>query len=128
MRISVTRVPVDDQDRALRFYVDILGFKEKLDVPMGKYRWLTVVSPEEPNGVQLLLEPDAHPAVGLYKAALKADGIPYTSFSVADIHAEHARLAAAGVAFTQPPVTRGPVTSAVFDDSCGNLIQIVELS
>jgi len=128
MRISVTRVPVDDQDKALRFYVDILGFREKRDVPMGKYRWLTVVSAEEPDGVQLLLEPDVHPAVEQYKTTLRDDGIPYTFFSVNNIEAEYARLSAAGVTFTQPPVTRGPVTSAILDDTCGNLIQIVQLS
>jgi hypothetical protein len=95
---------------------------------MGEHRWLTVVSPEAPNGVELVLEPDAHPAARPFKAALVADGIPFTSFAVADVRAEHERLSALGVVFTQPPTEMGPVTTAVFDDTCGNLIQIAAMN
>jgi catechol 2,3-dioxygenase-like lactoylglutathione lyase family enzyme len=126
MRIVLTSVLVDDQDKALRFYRDVLGFQPKLDIPMGEHRWLTLVSPADPDGVQLVLEPDAHPAAKPFKAALVADGIPATSFGVEDVHAEHERLSALGVAFTQPPIAMGPVTTAVFDDTCGNLIQIAQ--
>jgi catechol 2,3-dioxygenase-like lactoylglutathione lyase family enzyme len=124
MRIVVTSVPVDDQAKALDFYTRVLGFVKKTDVPLGEARWLTVVSPEDPDGTELLLEPDSHPAMGPLKAALVADGIPYTSFGVSDVTAEHDRLVALGVRFTQPPAAMGPVTTAVFDDTCGNLIQI----
>jgi len=126
MKIVLTSVLVDDQDKALRFYRDVLGFQPKLDIPMGEHRWLTVVSPADPDGVQLVLEPDAHPAAKKFKAALKADGIPVTSFQVEDVQAEHARLLRLQVAFTQPPVAMGPVTTAVLDDTCGNLIQIMQ--
>lgn len=126
MKIVVTSVLVDDQYKALIFYRDVLGFEPKLDIPMGEYRWLTLTSPGDPEGVQLLLEPDAHPAAKPFKAALKTDGIPYTSFAVEDVHAEHARLSAAGVRFTRPPTAMGPVTTAVFDDTCGNLIRIAQ--
>ena len=124
MRIVVTSVLVDDQAKALAFYTDVLGFVKKTEVPLGEDRWLTVVSPEAPDGVELLLEPSGHPAVGPFKRALVADGIPLTSFAVADVAAEHARLEALGVRFVQGPVAMGPVTTAVFDDTCGNLIQI----
>lgn len=124
MRIVVTSVLVDDQEKALRFYRDILGFRPKEDVPMGAHRWLTVVSPESPDGVELLLEPDAHPAARPWKAALVADGIPCASFAVDDVEAEYRRLSALGVAFTKAPTNLGPVTIAVFDDTCGNLVQI----
>jgi catechol 2,3-dioxygenase-like lactoylglutathione lyase family enzyme len=126
MKIVLTSVLVNDQAKALAFYRDVLGFEPKLDVPMGEHRWLTLTSPGDPDGVQLVLEPDGHPATKPFKAALKADGIPYASFAVEDVHAEHARLSAAGVRFTQPPVAMGPVTTAVFDDTCGNLIQIAQ--
>jgi catechol 2,3-dioxygenase-like lactoylglutathione lyase family enzyme len=126
MKIVVTSVFVDDQEKALRFYSDILGFTKKEDIPMGPFRWLTVVSPGDPNGVELLLEPDQHPAVGPFKRALVEDGIPFTSFGVDDLQAEFERLTLAGVHFTQPPVAMGPVTTAVFDDTCGNLIQIAQ--
>lgn len=126
MKIVVTSVFVDDQEKALRFYTDILGFTKKADIPMGPYRWLTVVSPGEPNGVELLLEPDQHPAVGPFKRALVEDGIPFASFGVEDAQAEYDRLRKAGVHFTQPPVAMGPVTTAVLDDTCGNLIQIAQ--
>jgi catechol 2,3-dioxygenase-like lactoylglutathione lyase family enzyme len=126
MKIVVTSVLVDDQEKALRFYTDVLGFTKKTDIPMGPHRWLTVVSPGDVNGVELLLEPDHHPAVGPFKRALVEDGIPFTSFGVDDVRAEFDRLRQAGVRFTQPPVAMGPVTTAVFDDTCGNLIQIAQ--
>ncbi|MDQ3989409.1 MAG: VOC family protein [Actinomycetota bacterium] len=125
-RITVSSVYVDDQDKALRFYVDVLGFRPKTDIPLGDARWLTVVSPDQPDGTELLLEPDGHPAVGPYKKALVADGIPATSFGVDDVHAEADRLRGAGVRFTQDPASMGEVTTAVFDDTCGNLIQIAQ--
>jgi catechol 2,3-dioxygenase-like lactoylglutathione lyase family enzyme len=128
MRINVTSVFVDDQAKALAFYTDKLGFLKKTDVPAGEARWLTVVSPEAPDGVELLLEPNAHPAAQAYQQALVADGIPATSFAVDDVQAEFDRLSAAGVTFVQPPTAMGPVTTAVLDDTCGNLIQIAELS
>ena len=126
MKIVVTSVLVDDQEKALRFYTDVLGFTKKADIPMGPSRWLTVVSPGDPNGVELLLEPGHHPAVGPFKRALVEDGIPFTSFGVDDVQAEFDRLRLAGVHFTQPPVAMGPVTTAVLDDTCGNLIQIAQ--
>ena len=126
MRIVVTSVLVDDQAKAHRFYTDVLGFVTKHDIDMGEARWLTVVSPENPEGTELLLEPDGHPAAKPWKAALVEDGIPATSFGVEDIQAEFARLSALGVVFTQPPAQMGPVTTAVFDDTCGNLIQIAQ--
>lgn len=125
MKIKLTSVFVDDQDKALKFYTDVLGFDKKTDVPLGEYRWLTVTSPEDPDGVELLLEPDAHPAVPPYRDALASDGIPAASFAVSDVHAESDRLKRRGVAFTQEPAQMGDVTTAVFDDTCGNLIQIV---
>ncbi len=125
IRIGLTSVLVDDQDKALTFYTDILGFVKKEDVPMGRHRWLTVVSRQDPDGVELVLEPDEHPAATPFKEALVTDGIPFTSFMVDDVHAEHERLTAQGVRFTQPPVEMGPVTIAVLDDTCGNLIQIL---
>ena len=124
MRINLTSVLVDDQDKALRFYTDVLGFEKKTEVPMGEHRWLTVVSPDDPDGTELLLEPDAHPAAKVFKEALVGDGIPFTSFAVNDVAAEFARLKGLGVRFTQEPTRMGPVTTAVFDDTCGNLIQI----
>ena len=126
MRIVVTSVLVDDQEKALRFYTDTLGFVKKVDVPAGGARWLTVVSPEDPDGTELLLEPDAHPAARTFKEALVEDGIPATSFGVADVDAEVSRLKDLGVRFTQDPLQMGPVTTAVFDDTCGNLIQIAQ--
>ena len=124
MRIWVTSVYVDDQDKALEFYTNVLGFIKKTEVPLGEAKWLTVVPPEDPTGTELLLEPDGHPAVKSFKQALVDDGIPLTSFAVDDVRAEYERLRAAGVHFTQPPVELGSVTTAVFDDTCGNLIQI----
>jgi len=124
MRINITSVYVDDQDKALAFYTDVLGFVKKTEIPLGEARWLTVVSPDEPDGTELLLEPDGHPAAGLFKQALIEDGIPFTSFAVDDVGAEFQRLRALGVRFTQEPVEMGGVTLAVLDDTCGNLIQI----
>ncbi|MDG4862495.1 VOC family protein, partial [Streptomyces sp. T-3] len=117
MRINLASVLVDDQEKALRFYTDVLGFLPKEDVPMGSPRWLTVVSPEAEDGTELVLEPDGHPAAKPFKEALVADGIPFTSFAVDDVKAEFERLSALGVNFTQEPVTMGPVTVAVFDDT-----------
>ncbi|MEU9707914.1 VOC family protein [Streptomyces sp. NPDC059164] len=127
MRINLTSVFVDDQEKALRFYTDVLGFTKKHDVPLGgEDRWLTVVSPEDPDGTELLLEPDKHPAVKPYTTALAEDGIPATAFAVDDVRAEFDRLSKLGVRFTQEPTEMGPVTTAVLDDTCGNLIQIVQ--
>ena len=129
MRINLASVLVDDQQKALDFYTRVLGFEKRTDVPMGgEHRWLTVVSPDAPDGVELVLEPDEHPAVRPFKEALVADGIPYTSFAVDDVAAEHERLVGLGVRFTQPPTPMGPVTTAVLDDTCGNLIQIAEMT
>jgi catechol 2,3-dioxygenase-like lactoylglutathione lyase family enzyme len=127
VRINLTSVLVDDQEKALRFYTDVLGFVKKTEVPIGEHRWLTVVSPEAPDGVELVLEPDEHPAAKPFKAALVADGIPFTSFAVDDVPAEFDRLKGLGVTFTQEPVAMGPVTTAVLDDTCGNLIQIASM-
>ena len=124
MKINVMSVLVDDQTKALRFYTDVLGFVKKAEVPLGEYAWLTVVSPEDPDGTELLLEPDEHPAARPFKQALAEDGIPFASFAVDDVGAEYERLVAQGVRFTQPPAEMGTVTTAVFDDTCGNLIQI----
>ena len=128
MKINLMSVLVDDQDKALAFYTQVLGFLPKADIPMGEARWITVASPEEPDGTQLVLEPDDHPAAKPFKSALVEDGIPFTSFAVQDVTAEHARLTALGVRFTQEPATMGPVTTAVFDDTCGNLLQIASMS
>jgi catechol 2,3-dioxygenase-like lactoylglutathione lyase family enzyme len=126
MRIHLTSVLVDDQAKALRFYTDVLGFVAKTDVPVGVHRWLTVVSRDDPDGTELLLEPDDHPAAKVYKDALVSDGIPAASFAVDDVAAEFARLGPLGVRFTQEPAEMGPVITAVFDDTCGNLIQIAQ--
>jgi catechol 2,3-dioxygenase-like lactoylglutathione lyase family enzyme len=127
MRINLSSVLVDDQDKALRFYTEVLGFEKKTEVPLGEARWLTVVSPEEPDGTELALEPDAHPAAGPFKRALVEDGIPFTSFAVDDARAEYERLSALGVRFTQEPTDMQGVTTAVLDDTCGNLIQIASM-
>ncbi|MBT3165190.1 VOC family protein [Streptomyces sp. Vc74B-19] len=125
MKIHLTSVFVDDQAKAERFYTDILGFVKKHDVPLGeKDRWLTVVSPQDPDGPELLLEPAGHPAVKPYRDALVEDGIPLAVFAVDDVRAEYERLRELGVRFTQEPLSMGPVTTAVLDDTCGNLIQI----
>ncbi|MEM7253573.1 MAG: VOC family protein [Pseudomonadota bacterium] len=126
MKIYITSVLVDDQAHALSFYTDILGFELKHDIPVGEHRWLTVVSKDEPNGTELLLEPSEHPAVPAFRSAIVADGIPATSFCVDDLDAEHERLTGVGVEFTQDPMDAGPVRMAILDDTCGNLIQLVE--
>ncbi len=126
MRIILTGVFVSDQDEALRFYTETLGFVKKHDVPAGEYRWITVVSPDDPDGTELLLEPNENPVAQTYQKGLFDQGIPANSFGVTDIHAEHERLKALGVAFTMEPTEMGPVTIAVFDDTCGNLIQIMQ--
>ncbi|MFD8972813.1 MULTISPECIES: VOC family protein [Streptomyces] len=125
MKIHLTSIFVDDQAKAERFYTEILGFVKKHDVPLGETdRWLTVVSSEEPGGTELLLEPAGHPAVKPYRDALVQDGIPLAQFAVDDVRAEYERLSGLGVRFTQEPLEMGPVTTAVFDDTCGNLIQL----
>jgi predicted enzyme related to lactoylglutathione lyase len=128
MRIWVTSVFVEDQAKALDFYTGTLGFTKKTDIPLGEYSWLTVVAPDDPDGVQLLLEPDQHPAARAVKKALVADGIPWTSFAVTDLSAEYERLRARGVVFTQEPTDMGSALTAVFDDTCGNLIQLAQLT
>ena len=128
MIINLTSVLVDDQPKALAFYTEVLGFQKKNDIPLGEHSWLTVVSPTFPDGVELVLEPDAHPAAKVFKKALAEDGIPFTSFAVDDAVAETERLKALGVVFVQEPTSQGPVTVAVFDDTCGNLIQIASMN
>ncbi|RSM71074.1 bleomycin resistance protein [Amycolatopsis sp. WAC 01375] len=127
IRINITSVFVDDQAKALDFYTEKLGFTKKHDVPTGDARWLTVVSPADPDGVELLLEPDGHPAAKPFKKALASDGIPFTQFAVDDVYAEVERLKGLGVEFTQDAVDMGPVVTAVFDDTCGNLIQLATM-
>jgi len=127
MRIKLTSVYVDDQDKALRFYTEALGFVTKLDFPVGQVRWLTVVSPEEPDGVQLLLEPDGNPAAKAFKAALFEQGVPLASFFVDDMQKEFERMKQAGVVFTMEPTQIGPTTVAIFQDTCGNLIQLTQV-
>ena len=124
IRINVTSVLVDDQDKALDFYTEKLGFEKKTEIPAGEYRWLTVSSPAHPEGPELVLEPDNHPAAGAFKKALVEDGIPFASFAVDDARAEYERLSAAGVRFTQEPLEMGDITTIVLDDTCGNLIQL----
>jgi catechol 2,3-dioxygenase-like lactoylglutathione lyase family enzyme len=126
MKIFISSVYVDDQEKAFRFYTEVLGFVKKIDVPAGEYRWLTVVSPEEPDGTELLLEPSDNPAMKAFKRALYEQGIPMVSFAVDDIQGEYERMRGLGVNFTMEPTEMGPVTVAVFDDTCGNLIQLVQ--
>jgi predicted enzyme related to lactoylglutathione lyase len=125
MRIALTSVFVDDQRAALAFYTDVLGFTKRHDIPLGSDSWLTVVSPDSPDGPELLLEPSSHPAVKPYRDSLVEDGIPLAQFAVDDVEAEHARLTGKGVIFTQPPTDIGTAVVAVFDDTCGNLIQLI---
>jgi catechol 2,3-dioxygenase-like lactoylglutathione lyase family enzyme len=127
MKINLTSVLVDDQDKALAFYTDVLGFLKKTEIPIGDARWLTVVSPDDPDGPELLLEPDSHPAAKPFKEALVSDGIPFTSFAVEDVAAEFERLRSLGVRFTQEPLEMGGTTTAVLDDTCGNLIQVASV-
>lgn len=126
MRIVLTSVFVGDQEKALRFYTQVLGFAKKQDVPAGQFRWITVVSPEDKNGTELLLEPNDNPAAKEFQKAIYAQGIPATSFGVDDVRAEYERLKTLGVKFTMPPTEMGPIVMAVFDDTCGNLIQIAQ--
>lgn len=128
MKMYIKSVMVDDQSKALAFYTEKMGFQVKHDIPMGEARWLTVVSPEEPDGVELLLEPSGHKAVAPFKASLYADGLPFTSFSVEDLDQEYERMTGLGVKFTQAPTQAGPVKIAVLDDTCGNLIQLIQLA
>ena len=127
MRIHLNSVYVDDQEKALAFYTEVLGFEKRADVPAGEHRWLTVVSPQQPDGPELLLESDAHPAAKVFKKALYDDGIPLTAFAVEDARREFERLRALGVELRMEPTDAGPVTIAVLDDTCGNLIQLVQL-
>jgi predicted enzyme related to lactoylglutathione lyase len=126
MKIVLTSVMVDDQDRALKFYTEVLGFAKKNDIPMGEARWLTVVSPEEQDGVELLLEPMGFPPARTYQKALFEAGIPLTSFAVDDVQNEYERMRKLGVVFKKAPTKMGPVTIAVFEDTCGNLIQMAQ--
>jgi catechol 2,3-dioxygenase-like lactoylglutathione lyase family enzyme len=127
VKIKLTSVLVDDQDKALKFYTEVLGFLKKTDVPVGKFKWLTVVSPEGPDDIELLLEPNENPASKVYQKALHEQGIPLTAFAVDDIQKEYERLKKLGVAFRTEPTQMGPTTIAVFDDTCGNLIQIYQV-
>lgn len=127
MKIKLTSVMVDDQDKALKFYTEVLGFEKKHDIPMGEYKWLTVVSPEAPEEVELLLEPLGFAPARTFQKALFDAGIPLTAFNVDDIQPEYERLKNLGVQFKTPPTQMGPVTLAVFEDTCGNLIQIVQV-
>ena len=126
MRIKLTSIMVDDQDKGLRFYTEVLGFKKKHDIPVGEYRWITVTSPEGPGDLELALEPNANPAGKAFQEAMFSQGIPLAAFEVTDIADEFARLTAKGVAFTRPPAPAGPVTLAIFADTCGNLIQLYQ--
>jgi predicted enzyme related to lactoylglutathione lyase len=126
VRIKLISIFVDDQDKALRFYSDVLGFKKKHDIPMGGPRWITVVSPEGPDDLELVLEPNGHPAASAYQTALMKDGIPATAFESQDIHAEVRRLKERYVVFTMEPTVAGQVTIAIFSDTCGNLIQLYQ--
>jgi glyoxylase I family protein len=128
MRIKLTSIMVDDQEKAIRFYTDVLGFTKKHDIPVGEYRWITVVSPEGPNDLELALEPNANPAGKAFQEAMFAQRIPLAAFEVADIAGEFTRLTAKGVAFTREPARMGPVTIAIFADTCGNLIQLYQPS
>ena len=127
MKIKLISIFVDDQDKGLRFYTEVLGFKKKQDFPIGGARWITVVSPEGPDDLELVLEPNSHPAASAYQAALRKDGIPVTSFESTDIRSEVQRLKERGVVVTVEPTAAGTVTIAIFSDTCGNLIQMHEL-
>ncbi len=127
MKIQLTSIFVDDQEKALAFYTDVLGFIKHTDIPMGEFRWLTVVPSDGPVDIQLVLEPDEHPAAKVFKKALVEDGIPFTAFAVDDVAERYERLKGLGVAFTKQPTEQGPVTVAIFEDTCGNLIQIYQV-
>jgi catechol 2,3-dioxygenase-like lactoylglutathione lyase family enzyme len=126
MRIKLTSIMVDDQDKALTFYTDVLGFQKKFEFPVGEYKWITVVSPQGPDDLELVLEPNANPAGKTFQEAMFAQGIPLAAFEATDIAEDYARLKAQGVAFTREPTRMGPVTIAVFSDTCGNLIQLYQ--
>jgi glyoxylase I family protein len=126
MRIKLTSIMVDDQEKALRFYTDVLGFQKRKDIPVGEYRWITVASAEAPNEVELALEPNANPAGKAFQDAMFGQGIPVAAFEVTDLAMEFGRLSKQGVAFTKPPTPAGPITFAVFADTCGNLIQLYQ--
>lgn len=126
MRIKLTSIMVSDQDKALKFYTDVLGFRKKHEIPVGEYKWLTVVSPEGPNDLELSLEPNANPAAKTFQESMFAQGIPLAAFEVSNISKECDRLKARGVVFTREPTRSGPVTVAVFSDTCGNLIQLYQ--
>ena len=126
MKIKLTSVLVDNQDKALKFYVEVLGFVKKHDIPVGQFRWITVVSPEGPDDIELVFEPNDNPAAKTYQKALCEQNIPHTAFVVDNIQDEYERLKQLGVVFTMEPTESGPVTIAVFDDTCGNLIQIFQ--
>ncbi len=126
MKINLTSVFVEDQDKALKFYTEVLGFVKKADFPVGQFKWLTVVSPEEPNGTELLLEPNDNPATKTFQRAIFEQRIPFASFAVENVQKEYERLKKLGVVFSMEPTKTGPVTVAVFDDTCGNLIQIAQ--
>ena len=127
MQIKLTSVFVDDQDKALKFYTEVLGFVKKFDFPVGQFKWLTVVSPEEPDGTELLLEPNDNPAASAFQEAIFRQGLPATSFVVEDIQKEYERMKNLDVMFSMEPTKTGPATVAVFDDTCGNLIQIYQV-
>ncbi|MCL4270780.1 MAG: VOC family protein [Anaerolineales bacterium] len=129
MKIKLASVSIDDYDKALKFYTEVMGFLPKRDIPLGEgARWITVVSPEDPNGTELLLEPNAgYPAMKALKESLVKDGIPFTAFEVNDIQGEYERMKSLGVEFTMEPTNMGMTTAAVFDDTCGNLIQIYQI-
>ena len=126
MRIKLSSIFVDDQDRGLSFYTEVLGFEASKDIPVGQFRWITVVSPDAPDGVELVLEPNDNPASQAFQSALFAQSIPITAFAVDDVRREYERLTARGVAFRGEPRAMGPTTIAMFDDTCGNLIQIYQ--
>jgi catechol 2,3-dioxygenase-like lactoylglutathione lyase family enzyme len=127
MKIKLNSVLVEDQDKALKFYTEVLGFVKNKDIPLGKFKWLTVISPEEPDGAELVLEPNENPAAKTFQQALFEQGIPLTAFAVEDVQREYERMKTLGVKFTQEPTQMGPTTQAVFDDTCGNLIQIYQV-
>ena len=128
MRIKLTSLMVSDQDKALQFYTNVLGFRKKHEIPMGEFKWLTVTSPEGPDDIELSLEPNANPAAKTFQEAMFKQGIPLAAFEVGDMQKEHARLKSLGVVFTSEPTRSGPVTIAVFSDTCGNLIQLYQRS
>lgn len=126
MRIKLTSIMVDDQDKALKFYTEVLGFRKKHEIPVGAYKWLTVVSPEGPDDLELSLEPNANPAAQTFQSAMFAQGIPLAAFEVTDMEKEYRRLTGLGVVFTSEPKTAGPVVIGVLSDTCGNLIQLYQ--